>query len=142
MSTKTVGKEASVIGGELYFQTYQRLLKQKERIDRDLLKLQSKFFKVASRGSKVSSTEIGRKRYVPRLNNTTTLASAIRECMIPSKEMTMRDILNALEKRSLYHTSSKYFYTMVNNKIHLDKKIEKVGRGVFVYSPRKRVAVV
>ena len=140
MNTKAVGKDASLSGEELFFQTYQKLLRQKERIDRELLKLQSKMFKAISRKSK-SVIELGRKVYVPRLNNTTTLAEAIRGCMIHSREMTMNDILAALEKKKLYHTDSKYFYTMVNNKIHLDKRIKKVGRGVFVYSPRKKVTV-
>ncbi len=142
MGTKTVGKEASQTGEELFFQTYQKLLRQKERIDRELLKLQSKMFKAISRKSKSSPDMMSRKRYVSRLNNTITLASAIRGCMIPKKEMTMNDILESLEKKDLYHTSSKYFYTMVNNKIHLDKKIRKVGRGVFIYRPRGRAATV
>ncbi len=141
MITSTVGKEASATGEELFFQTYKKLLKQKERIDRELLKLQSKMFKAISNKGSGSGTELGRKVYVPRLNNITTLAGAIRECMIPKREMTMKDILKSLEKKKLYHTSSKYFYTMVNNKIHLDGKIKKVGRGVFVYNPRARVAV-
>lgn len=137
MITKAVGKEASTSGGELYFQTYQKLLRQKERIDREILKLQSKFFKAVSRRV-VTGVEEDRKKYVPRLNNTTTLVSAIRECMTPSKEMTMTDILISLEKKNLYRTDSKYFYTMVNNKLNRDELVRKISRGVFVYRPRKR----
>ena len=55
--------------------------------------------------------------------------------MVPGKEMTMNDILKSLKKKDLYHTDSKYFYTMVNNKLNRDDLIEKTSRGVFVYRP-------
>ena len=139
MAVKEVGKEASQSGGELYFQTYQKLLRQKEQIDRDLFKLQKKHFKEFSRQGGIRTD---RKIYVPRLNNTTTLVEAIRKCMTPNREMTMIDIIGSLEKKGLYHTSSKYFYTMVNNKIHQDENIKRIGRGVFILRPRKRVRKV
>ncbi len=132
-----VGKEASqTTGGELYFRTYQKLLRQRARIDREILKLQSKFLKAISRSK--GGIDGKRKRYVARLNNTTTLVQAIRDSMVPDKEMSMNDILSSLEKKDLYHTISKYFYTMVNNKLNRDRQIRKVSRGVFVYRPRKR----
>jgi len=140
MSMKVVGKEASVTNGELYFQTYQKLLKQKERIDKDLLELQGKMFKDISQPGE-GSTDPERKKYVPRLDNTIILAKAIRKCMIPKKEMTMKDILKSLKEKDLYHTRSGYLYTMVNNKIHTDEKIEKVGRGLYVYSSKAKVAM-
>lgn len=139
MAVKEVGKEASQSDGELYFQTYQKLLKQKEQIDRDLFKLQKDFSKKISKQGGIVAD---RKTYVPRLNNTTTLVEAIRKCMIPKREMTMIDIIGSLEKKGLYHTSSKYFYTMVNNKIHQDEDIKRIGRGVFILRPRKRVRKV
>jgi hypothetical protein len=136
MTNGVVGKEASQsTGSEIYFQTYQGLLRQRERIDRELLKLQSKFFKVIS---KRGSLPQKRAKYVPRLENNQTLASAIRECMVPGKEMSMADIIKSLEKKNLYHTDSKYFYTMVNNKLNRDKQIRKVSRGIFVFRPRGR----
>ena len=137
MAKVAVGTEASQLtGSEIYFQTYQGLLRQRERIDRDLLKLQGKFFRAISKSKGFSTSE--RVKYVPRLQNTTTLANAIRGCMAPNKEMTMSNILSSLSKKNLYHTDSKYFYTMVNNKLNRDYKIKKVSRGVFVYNPRSR----
>jgi hypothetical protein len=126
--------------GEVFFQTYQGLLRQKEKIDKDLLKLQSKFFKAISRNGIIPPQRV---QYVPRLQNKKILSDAIRECMVPGKEMTMLDILKSLDKKDLYHTDSKYFYTMVNNKLNRDPLVKKVSRGVFVYksSKRKRVAV-
>ncbi len=136
--TKTkVGKDASrQAGSETYFQTYQKLLRQRERIDREILRLQGKFFKAIEGRKGVGS--IKRVKYVPRLKNTTTLAQAIRESMIPNKEMTMKDIQKSLSEKGLYHTNSKYSYTMVNNKLNRDPHIKKVSRGVFVYKPRGR----
>jgi len=135
MSNGTVGKEASQPAtGEGFFQTYQSLLRQKERIDKDLLKLQSKFFKAISREGIAPKSKAA---YVPRLQNTKILAEAVRECMVPGVEMTMQDILKSLTKKDLYHTDSKYFYTMVNNKLNRDPLVKKVSRGVFVYKPRK-----
>lgn len=137
MTKNVVGKEASQItGSELYFQTYQELLRQKERIDREILKLQGKFFRAISKRKGVISE--GRIKYVPRLKNGTTLANAIRECMNPTRKMTMEDILKSLTKKSLYHTDSKYFYTMVNNKLNRDTLIKKVSRGIFIYRPRSK----
>jgi len=132
MAKTKVGKETSV-SGEVYSRTYQKLLRQRERIDREILKLQGKFFKSIAKQTGTS----GRK-YVPRLHNLSTLVEAIRSCMTPGRHMTMADILAALEKKNLYNTNSKYFYTMVNNKLNVDKDIEKVSRGVFVYNPTKR----
>lgn len=137
MTKTAVGKDTSrQTGSETYFQTYQKLLRQRNRIDKDLLKLQGKFLKAVS--GRKGTAAIKRAKYVPRLKNTTTLASAIRECMVPSEEMTMDDIQKSLSKKGLYHTSSKYYYTMVNNKLNRDPHIKKVSRGVFVYKPRGR----
>jgi len=137
MQNGIVGTEASQqkTGSEIYFQTYQGLLRQKEKIDREILKMQGKFMKAISRSGNVPKQ---RATYVPRLDNRKTLALAIRECMVPGKEMSMRDIIKSLEKKDLYHTDSKYFYTMVNNKLNRDKLIKKVSRGIFVYRPRGR----
>jgi uncharacterized transporter YbjL len=141
MVNGAVGMEASQqTGSETYFLTYQKLLKQKkkidreaEKIDRQLLKLQGKFFKAVSRHGKLPMM---RAKYVPRLDNKKILATAIRECMKPQQEMNMGDVLKSLGKKNLYNTDSKYFYTMVNNKLNRDPHIKKVSRGVFVYKPR------
>lgn len=133
MSKTRVSTEASQqTGSEIYIQTYRKLLRQRELIDRDIMKLQRKFMRVLS-GKKILSDRI--VKYVPRLDNTTTLAAAIRVCMVPKEKMTMTDILKSLSKRKLYKTDSKYFYTMVNNKLNRDPHIKKISRGIFVYSP-------
>ena len=137
MNKVAVGTETSQLtGSEIYFQTYQGLLRQREKIDRDLLKLQGKFLKAISKAKGILPEK--RAKYVPRLKNMTTLVQAIRECMVLGKEMTMDDILKSLSKKNLYQTDSKYFYTMVNNKLNRDPKIKKVSRGVFVSHPRAR----
>lgn len=135
MIVTEVGKEASQqTGGEIYFRTYHELLRQKERIDRDILKLQGKFFKAISKTKDI--LPVGRGKYIPRLKNTKILVKAIRECMTLNQQMTMEDILKSLSKKNLYHTNSKYFYTMVNNKLNRDSKIKKISRGIFVYTPQ------
>lgn len=137
MNNVAVGKEASQrTGSEIYFQTYHGLLRQKEKIDNDIFRLQKKFSKIISKAAIISPVK--RAKYIPRLKNTTTLAKAIRECMIPKKEMIMDDILKSLSEKGLYHTNSKYFYTMVNNKLNRDKLIKKVSRGVFMHMPQVR----
>ena len=136
--TRVVGTEASQkSGSEIFFQTYQNLLREKERIDKDLLKMQGKFLKLSIKRKSESEIET-RVTYVPRLENSTTLSQAIRECMVVKKKMKMTDILKSLSKKNLYHTDSKYFYTMVNNKLNRDSHIKKVSRGVFVFTPRSK----
>ena len=136
-----VGKEASQkTGSEIYFQTYQKLLRQRQGIDRELLKMQGRFFKAVSSRKNLGNGE--HIQYVPRLKNTTTLVLAIRACMVPNTKMSMAEILTALRKKKLYQTSSKYFYTMVNNKLNRDEKIEKTSRGIFVYKPRRKKSAV
>jgi len=130
-----VGNKEASRSGELYFSAYQKLMRQRARIDKEIFKVQSKLLKDISK--KGHSNSGGRKKYVPRQNNTTILAKAIRESMVPEEKMIMVDILESLQSRSLYHTSSKYFYTMVNNKLNKDNKIKKVSRGVFVYCHKK-----
>ena len=135
MARTELGKDA-LDTGVLYFQAQKKLLRQKQRIERELLKLQGKVLRAASRKSSIVS-----RKYVPRLENTTTLVEAIRQCMVPGKKMRMVDILKSLTRRNLYHTKSKYFYTMINNKLNRDPLIEKVSRGVFVYRPKRRKTV-
>jgi len=137
MSKVAVGKETSQrTGSEIYVHTYQGLLRQKEKIDRDLLRLQEKFLMAISKSRGILPDK--RAKYVPRLYNTTILASAIRKCMIPNTPMTMGDILKSLSNKDLYHTDSKYFYTMVNNKLNRDPIIKKISRGVFIYDLENR----
>lgn len=134
MDNGIVGTEAlQSTGGEVFLKTYQELLRQKDRIDKDLLRFRGKFFKAISRtGALVQKRAI----YVPRLPNNRILAEAIRECMVHGREMGMDDILKSLIKKDLYHTNSKSFYTMVNNKLNRDKLIKKTSRGIFIYRPR------
>ncbi len=136
MSKTKVGTEASQqTDSEIYFQTYQGLMRQRKEIDKEISKIQKKVFKTLSRSSGQS---VSRVKYIPRLNNTMTLVQAIRKCMTNGKEMTMKDILKSLSKKKLYHTNSDSLYTMVNNKLNRDEHIKKASRGVFVYTPRSR----
>ena len=133
MDNGIVGTEAlQSTDGKVFLQTYQGLLRQKDKIDRDLKRFRGKFFKTISLNGVLS---VKRAIYVPRLENKKILAEAIRKCMVPGKEMTMKDVLKSLKKKDLYHTKSKYFYTMVNNKLNRDDLIEKTSRGVFIYRP-------
>jgi hypothetical protein len=139
MSNGIVGTEALQSTGEVFLNAYQELLRQKDKIDKDLKRFRGKFFKTISR----SGVETPKRAvYVPRLENKKILAQAIRECMVPGEEMTMDNILKSLGKKDLYHTDSKYFYTMVNNKLNRDELIEKTSRGVFVYTPREKERAV
>jgi hypothetical protein len=133
MSSKTAGKGASKSAGSggLFYQTYQKLLKQRTRIDRELNKVQSQIFKQLVKGQNTVA-------YVPRVKgNKVKLADAIRNCMKPNKEMDMDDILEALHKKGQYKTKSTKLYTMVNNKLNRDECVHKPGRGLFVFVPPK-----
>jgi hypothetical protein len=134
MSSKTVGK-ASQSGG-VFYSTYQKLLKQRGQIDRQLNKVQSQIMK------QLSKEVSGRTVYVPRVkSNKVILIEAIHRCMPKKKEMTMDEILTAMTKKGIYKTESTYLYTMVNNKLNRDPHIKKVSRGVFVYNPPKNKSV-
>jgi len=126
--TKKVGKDASVRTEEAYYQTLQDLLRQKEQMDRQISKVQRRLSRYLARNSKSA----GIKSYVPRMHNTVILRDAIRKSMVPGKKMTMQDVLSSIRKQDLYHTNSRLFYTMVNNKLNRDRKIQKTSRGVFV----------
>lgn len=126
--TKKVGKDASQTTGEAYYRTFQKLLRQKEQVDHQILKVQRQFFRCLIG----KSNNIGKKNYVTRMHNTVILRDAIRISMVSGKKMTMHDIISSLQKQGLYHTNSQYFYTMVNNKLNRDKKIQKTSRGVFI----------
>ena len=141
LSTKA-GKDTSLQTG-VFFQTFQDLLKQREALDHQILRLQGRFFKMMEKSVKVG-TPIEPKKYVARMQNHTILAEAIRESMIPGQRMGMKDILSALEKTGSYKTQSSYFYTMVNNKLNRDPLVKKVSRGVFVLQKsgqQRKVAV-
>jgi len=143
MTTSTkVGTDTSLSGG-VYFQTFRDLLKQREALDHQILKLQGRFFKMMEK--RVVTTRPSSKKYVARMQNHTILAEAIRDSMTPGKRMGMQDILKSLCKAGLYKTQSSYFYTMVNNKLNRDSRIKKVSRGVFVLQKKagrpRKVAV-
>lgn len=129
MNSTKAGKDASLQDGGVFFQTFQKLLKQREALDLQILRLQGRFLKTLE---KKASSSRPKKRYVPRMDNKTILRDAIRECMTPGQEMTMAEILEALKSSEAYHTQSEYFYTMVNNKLNRDPRVKKVSRGVFV----------
>lgn len=147
-STTKTGKDTSLQGG-VYFQTFRDLLKQREALDRQILRTQGLFFKMLDRNAKqgkklppkrvvakMSGVKLSSKRYVARMRNQTILVEAIRECMIPGKRMGMQDVLEALCETGAYKTKSGYFYTMVNNKLNRDPRVKKVSRGVFVLKRR------
>lgn len=127
--TKT-GKDTSLQGG-VYFQTFRDLLKQREALDHQILRLQGRFLKMVEKNATVDK-KLSSKKYVARMQNHTILANAIRGCMTPGERMGMQDILEALCETGAYKTRSSYFYTMVNNKLNRDPRVKKVSRGVFV----------
>ena len=131
LSTR-VGMDTSVNGG-LCFQTFRDLLQQRKQLDQELAKVVKRMEKRAK-----ETVVEPPKKYVPRMQNYTTLAAAIRDCMVPGKKMCMPEILDALEKTGSYKTRSSYFYTMVNNKLNRDPNVEKVSRGVFVLKKTAR----
>jgi len=133
MSIAEAGHESSLQTG-VFFQTFQTLLKQREALDRQISRMQGRFFKMMEKSVK-TGTPSESKKYVARMQNHTILAEAIRECMTIDQRMGMKEILCCLQKTGSYKTQSSYFYTMVNNKLNRDPLIEKVSRGVFVLHP-------
>lgn len=131
MATKAKNPKSS---DKILLNTIQRLLKQKEVVDKQLLKVQKKLVRQLS-SQKVTGN---RKTYVRRMNNKTTLKKALRKSLIPNQEMTMQEILVSLSTTGAYKTRSSYIYTMVNNKLNRDSQIKKVHRGIFMFVPRKR----
>lgn len=131
-STKTAG-DILLSPGDLFVQTFRDLLKQRELLDRRILKLQGKFFKMIEKKTKGSVVV---KKYVARMQNDSILVEAIRGSMIVGRRMDMKAILTTLQKNGAYHTKSTYFYTMVNNKLNRDPCIKKVSRGIFVLQKR------
>jgi len=129
LSTKA-GKDTSLQTG-VFFQTFKDLLKQREALDHQILRLQGSFFKAMEKSVKAGTTSKP-KKYIARMQNHTTLAEAVRDCMILDQKMGMKEILCSLKNNGSYKTQSKYFYTMVNNKLHRDPLIERVSQGVFV----------
>ncbi len=123
---------------DLLLETIQKLLDQKEVVDKQLLKAQKKLVR---RIARQTATRV-RQKYVKRMNNSSTLKMALRQSMIPHQEMTMKDILAALRTTKAYRTKSKYFYTMVNNKLNRDPQIHKLKgrRGIFTFTPPKKLA--
>lgn len=137
MSEKTkVRKDASLDQTEVYFRAFQKLTRQRKKLDHQIRKVQEQMLRyMAGTGSLPG----GKKKYVIRMPNTITLKEAIRKCMVPGEKMTMQDIIDSLKKTGLYHTNSSYFYTMVNNKLNRDKNVKKVSRGVFVLKNKQKV---
>lgn len=129
------------VGSGQLFQAFHFLLKQRQKIDASIVKMQEKLFhKLSGRGNQVAKTRSlrrtkGSRRYVPRMDNDLTLVEAIRGVMIPGKRMTMKQVLAELGKTGKYSTQSKYFYTMVNNKLNRDRRVKKVRRGIFMLKP-------
>ena len=144
--TRTAGTDASTVGG-LHFQTYQKLLRQKQRIDKELDTLQTQLLRDLSKQNGQSvpfkrpvgrprkivqeisklKRPVGRprkvKKYVDRApGNTLILIDAVCESMSPGKKMTMKQIFNAVKKKGIYktNTSDENLYKMINNKLHAE----------------------
>lgn len=130
MSITEAGRDTS-LHTEILFKAFQVLLKQRESLDRQILRMQGRFFKMIEKSVK-TGTPSESKKYVARMQNHTILAEAIRESMIPGERMGMKEILCRIQKTGTYQTQSSYFYTMVNNKLNRDPLVNKVSRGVFV----------
>jgi hypothetical protein len=135
MSITEAGRDTSLQTG-VFFETFQALLKQREALDRQILRMQGRFFKMMERSVKTGAPPES-KKYVARMQNHTILAEAIRESMIPGERMGMKEILCRIQKTGTYQTQSSYFYTMVNNKLNRDPLVKKVSRGVFVLQKEK-----
>ena len=135
LTSNTDVKQSS---GNVMFKTYQKLLKLREKTDRELLKMDGKFLRMIKR----SSLRKPAKVYSARIPNTMTLEEAIRDCMVPGEPMNMDEILISLRKKGTYLTNSsdQLVYTMVNTKLHRDPKVEKPEgtRGVFIYEPKNK----
>jgi len=132
-----VGKDASKGKAEVYFRLYQKLTRQRAKLDHQIMKVQEEMLREMTKGNVIPG---GAKKYVVRMPNTKTLKEAIRECMVPEEPMTMQDIIKALKKTGKYHTNSSYFYTMINNKLNRDTKVKKISRGVFVLKGRRKAS--
>lgn len=145
MITTKESREKPLLNRGVSFQTLQELLKQREVLDHQLLKLQKNLLKELEKQSILNFRKNKKKRnrvqtYVPRMRNVFILKDAIQRSMGSGHKMTMKDILKAIRKEHLYHTHSKLLYTMVNNKLHImieDKsqkhpRVIKISRGVFM----------
>ena len=122
-----------------FFKTYRYVLEQKKKFDDHLLALQEQLIGMVQ-DKEVESIEDGdRKMYVPRIDNQKILLEAILSVMVSRKEMTMSQIMKKLENSKAYETNSRYFYTMVNNKLNRQdlKVVGPIRRGVYVYKPTK-----
>lgn len=116
--------------------TYRYVMNQKKKIDEHLYKLQEQLLSMVQhrKGDDKGSYH---KMYVPRVENSQILLDSILSIMIPGKEMKMSQIMNKIKNRQAYKTNSKYFYTMVNNKLNRQdlKLVGPIRRGVFVFKP-------
>ena len=133
--TRKTGSSENNNGQVKFLKLFTQLLEQKKLVDNNLLKLEKKMLNQLSRRQ---NQQMGsRKIYVARMQNKDTLALSIRKCMTPIKEMSMKDVLAALQVTGLYKTRSSYVYTMVNNKLNGDSKVVKPQgkRGGFIYDP-------
>ena len=146
--TRTAGMDASTVGG-LHFQTYQKLLRQKQRIDKELDKVQTQLLRDLSKQSRQAITgkrpvgrprkfvqeiskpkrPIGRPRkvrkYVDRVpGNMMILIDAVCESMSPGKKMSMKQIFKAVKNKGIYktNTTDENLYKMINNKLHVEVK--------------------
>jgi hypothetical protein len=137
MATRTKKKSKSKKrNGDDFLEALTEVLDKKAKADAEMIRYLKKLGRRAMRN--VSRTNGPRKTYVQRLDNRQTLIKAIKSCMVPNEEMTMREILSLIAKKGAYNTNSTYFYAMVNNKLNRDKEIKKVGRGVFTLKTSKK----
>lgn len=122
--------------------TYRYVMDQKKKIDDHLYRLQEQLLSMVKdgRGKPLS----GHKFYVPRVENKRILLESIFAVMVPGREMTMNEVMRKLKNRHVYKTNSKYFYTMVNNKLNRQdlKVVGPIRRGVFVYQPSSKQLIL
>lgn len=136
------------VGSGRLFQAFHFLLKQRQKIDTSIVRMQEKLFhELSGRGNRIAKIRSPRqtkrsprrtkrsRHYVRRMDNDLTLVEAIRGVMIPGKRMTMKQVLAELGRTGKYVTRSKLFYTMVNNKLNRDRRVKKVSRGIFMLKP-------
>lgn len=123
------------VGSGQFFQAYHFLLKQREKLDRTLLRMQEQLMqRVSKKAAQVAVPPKKEGKYVPRIGNELTLVEAIRQVMTPGKRYTTQGVMDELQNTGAYLTNSEKFYTMVNNKLNRDPRIDKPSgtRGIFV----------
>ena len=129
MSTTETKQFESLLSNDL-----KVLMHQESLIKRRINKLSLNLFN-QSTPIRPTPPTLSRKIYVARLPNKRTLRESIHNCMVVGRETTIQEVLAKVN----YKTDSKYFYTMVDNKLNDDPLIERIAgaRGVFILHRNK-----